>query len=81
MLMDVDEHGALVNRVAEEYSSSPDATEWKFKIRQGVEFHNGATLTAEDVVALANAVNALASTDPAAICVSCASTSPATPTS
>lgn len=51
MLMDVDETGALVNRVAEEYSSSPDATEWKFKIRSGVEFHNGQTLTAEDVVA------------------------------
>ena len=38
-------------RLAEEVSSTPDATEWKFKIRSGVEFHNGQTVTADDVVA------------------------------
>ena len=51
MLVDVTPEGALEHRLAEEISSSPDAKEWKFKIRQGVEFHNGAPVTAEDVVA------------------------------
>jgi peptide/nickel transport system substrate-binding protein len=51
MLVDVNPDGTLDMRVAEEISSSPDATEWKFKIRSGVEYHDGSTLTAEDVVA------------------------------
>jgi len=51
MLVDVKPDGTLDMRVAEEVSASADATEWKFKIRQGVEYHNGQTLTAEDVVA------------------------------
>jgi len=29
----------------------PDPTHWRFTLRRGVRFHNGATLTAEDVVA------------------------------
>ncbi|MEM6667837.1 MAG: ABC transporter substrate-binding protein [Pseudomonadota bacterium] len=36
--------------LAEEIISNADATEWTFKIRQGVEFHNGKTLTADDVI-------------------------------
>lgn len=51
MLLDVNAAGEIDYRIAEEISSSPDATEWKFKIRSGVEFHNGQTVTAEDVVA------------------------------
>ncbi len=51
MLVDVTPDGQIDHRVAEEHSSNADATEWKFKIRSGVEFHNGQTLTAEDVVA------------------------------
>lgn len=50
-LVDVNEKGEIDFRVAEELSSNADATEWKFKIRQGIEFHDGKTLTAEDVVA------------------------------
>ena len=38
-------------RLAEEFSSSPDATVWTFKMRSGVTFHNGQPVTAEDVVA------------------------------
>jgi peptide/nickel transport system substrate-binding protein len=38
-------------RAAEEISSNADATEWKFKIRAGMEFHDGKTVTADDVVA------------------------------
>ncbi|MFN0116582.1 MAG: ABC transporter substrate-binding protein [Paracoccaceae bacterium] len=51
MLTDVTPEGAIDWRIAEEASASADASEWKFKIRAGVEYHNGATLTAEDVVA------------------------------
>ena len=36
--------------LAEEILSNDDATEWTFKIRQGVEFHDGKTLTADDVI-------------------------------
>ncbi|AZO50311.1 MAG: ABC transporter substrate-binding protein [Mesorhizobium sp.] len=43
--------GGLEHRLAEEIGSSKDAKVWTFKIRQDVEFHNGKTLTAEDVVA------------------------------
>ena len=50
-LVDVDANGAVEMRVAEEVSSNADATEWKFKIRAGVEYHGGGTVTAEDVVA------------------------------
>ena len=51
MLVEVNPDGSLNMRVAEEVSSTPDAKEWKFKIRKGVEFHNGKTLTADDVLA------------------------------
>ncbi|MBA3911982.1 MAG: peptide ABC transporter substrate-binding protein [Rhodobacter sp.] len=51
MLCDVKPDGTLDMRVAEEVSSSPDATEWKFKVRAGVEYQGGGTVTAEDVVA------------------------------
>ncbi|NEX47695.1 ABC transporter substrate-binding protein [Pseudotabrizicola algicola] len=51
MLVDVGATGELQMRLAEEVSANADATEWQFKIRQGVEFHNGKTVTAEDVVA------------------------------
>jgi peptide/nickel transport system substrate-binding protein len=36
-------------RLAEGWSPNDDGTEWTFKIRQGVKFHSGATLTANDV--------------------------------
>ncbi|MGI9480270.1 MAG: ABC transporter substrate-binding protein [Hyphomicrobiaceae bacterium] len=36
--------------LAEEVLSNKDATEWTFKIRKGVTFHNGKTLTADDVL-------------------------------
>ena len=51
MLVDVNENNEIAYRIAEEISSNADATEWKFKIRAGVEFHNGQTLTADDVIA------------------------------
>jgi peptide/nickel transport system substrate-binding protein len=36
--------------LATSWSANPNATVWTFKIRQGVKFHNGASLTADDVV-------------------------------
>ncbi len=51
MLVDVTPDGQIDHRVAEDHSSNADATEWKFKIRAGVEFHDGKTLTADDVIA------------------------------
>ena len=42
--------GEVTPRLAETIESSSDAKTWRFGIRQGVEFHNGKTLTAEDVL-------------------------------
>jgi peptide/nickel transport system substrate-binding protein len=40
----------LEPRLAESWEPNDDGSEWTFKIRQGVKFHNGATLVADDVV-------------------------------
>jgi peptide/nickel transport system substrate-binding protein len=50
-LLTINPDGSLRHCIAEEYGASEDAKVWTFKIRQGVEFHNGKTVTAEDVVA------------------------------
>ena len=42
--------GAFTPCIAESYSISPDAKTIEFRLRKGVKFHNGDTLTAEDVV-------------------------------
>lgn len=49
-LIEVGPGGKLVPELATEWGSNPDLTAWTFKIRPGVEFHNGKTLDAEDVV-------------------------------
>jgi peptide/nickel transport system substrate-binding protein len=36
--------------LAEEYSSNSDNTEWTFKLRKDVKFHDGSKFTADDVV-------------------------------
>ena len=53
-LTELDAQGNLVGSLATEWSSSPDAATWTFKLREGVEFHNGKTMTAEDVIASLN---------------------------
>ena len=53
-LTEVDAKGDLVPSLATEWSASPDAKVWTFKLREGVEFHNGKTMTSEDVVASVN---------------------------
>jgi len=50
-LLGINPDGSLRHCIAEEYGASEDAKVWTFKLRQGVEFHNGKTVTAEDVVA------------------------------
>ena len=45
-----DQHLTLQPRLATSWSSNTTADVWTFKIRQGVKFHNGAALTADDVV-------------------------------
>ena len=46
--------GTLRGEAAESWNSSAGATLWTFKLRKGVEFSNGKTLTAEDVIASIN---------------------------
>ena len=46
--------GDLGPELAESWESTPDAIQWRFKLRQGVEFHNGKTLEADDVIASFN---------------------------
>ena len=36
--------------LAESFTPNSDATEWTFKLRKGVTFHDGSPMTAEDVV-------------------------------
>ncbi|NUB45112.1 ABC transporter substrate-binding protein [Fertoebacter nigrum] len=50
-LVDVTADGQLDMRLAESVESSADAKTWMFKIRQGAEFHNGKTVTPDDVLA------------------------------
>jgi peptide/nickel transport system substrate-binding protein len=40
-----------VPRLAESWTPNEDASVWTFKIRQGVKFHDGTPMSAEDVVA------------------------------
>jgi len=50
-LLELAADGGVEPRLAESFSSSPDAKVWTFKIRSGVTFSNGKTMTAEDVLA------------------------------
>jgi peptide/nickel transport system substrate-binding protein len=45
-----DQHLKLQPALAESWKANSKADVWTFKIRQGVKFHSGAALTADDVV-------------------------------
>ena len=49
-LVKADPDGNFVPALAESFEISDDATTFTFHIRKGVKFHNGADLTAEDVI-------------------------------
>ena len=49
-LMEVGPDGTLVPELAESVESD-DAQTWVFNLRKGVEFHNGKSLTADDILA------------------------------
>jgi hypothetical protein len=49
-LTEISNTGELIGELAEGWNVSDDATVWTFKLRKGVEFHNGKTLDANDVV-------------------------------
>ncbi|WP_298847198.1 ABC transporter substrate-binding protein [uncultured Ruegeria sp.] len=49
-LVEVAADGTIESRLAESVEGSADAKVWTFKLRQGVEFHNGKTMTSEDVL-------------------------------
>lgn len=53
-LTEVDTNGQLVPKLATEWDASADAKTWTFRLRSGVEFHNGKSLTVEDVIASIN---------------------------
>ncbi len=50
-LVELDDTGGIQGKVAESVEGSDDAKTWRFKIRNGLEFSNGKTVTAEDAVA------------------------------
>ncbi len=49
-LVEIDHNFKPIPELAESWGSSADAKVWTFKLRKGVEFHNGKTLTSEDVI-------------------------------
>ena len=53
-LVNVGQDNSMEPALAESWEASADAKVWRFNIRQGVEFHNGKSLTTDDVVASIN---------------------------
>jgi peptide/nickel transport system substrate-binding protein len=49
-LVEIDHGFNAIPELAESWGSTPDAKVWTFKLRKGIEFHNGKTMTAEDVI-------------------------------
>jgi peptide/nickel transport system substrate-binding protein len=49
-LTEVAPNGKLVPQLAESYEPNATADEWTFDLRKGVEFHNGKTMDADDVM-------------------------------
>jgi peptide/nickel transport system substrate-binding protein len=49
-LVEIDETNQATPELLESWEAKPGAQEWTFKVRQGVTFHNGKTLTVEDIL-------------------------------
>ena len=64
-LAEINASGELIGEVAESWESTPDASTWTFKIRKGILYHDGRSLTVEDVLASVNYHRSEASTSAA----------------
>lgn len=53
-LVEIDTKNSPAPGLAESWEASAEVDRWVFKLRKGVEFHNGKSLDAEDVVASIN---------------------------
>lgn len=53
-LTEIDENNAVAPDISESWDASDDAKTWRFKLRKGVEFHNGKSFTVDDAVASLN---------------------------
>ena len=53
-LAEIDPNGEAIPELAESWKANSSADIWTFRLRQGVTFHNGKTLTADDVIASFN---------------------------
>lgn len=49
-LIEIDHNNIPQPELAESYEVATDAAKWIFKLRKGIEFHNGKTMDAEDVI-------------------------------
>jgi peptide/nickel transport system substrate-binding protein len=49
-LVEIDDQNNATPELLESWEAKPGAVEWVFKVRQGVTFHNGKTLDADDIV-------------------------------
>jgi peptide/nickel transport system substrate-binding protein len=48
-LLEIDNNNKLVPELADSWESSKDLRTWRFKLRKGIQFHNGKTLEPADV--------------------------------
>jgi len=53
-LTEIATDGSLKPELAEGWEASSDARTWTFKLKEGIQFHNGKEMTADDVVASFN---------------------------
>jgi len=48
--VEIDKEGNAVSEIFQQWEPSRDARSWVFTVQSGVEFHNGKSVTAEDVI-------------------------------
>ena len=53
-LTEIDHNGEVIPELAESWEPNSGADVWTFRLRRDVTFHNGKTLTADDVIASIN---------------------------
>jgi len=50
-LCEIDADGKLIGDLAETFETEPGAKKWVFKLKKGLQFHNGKPVTPDDVIA------------------------------